>query len=307
MKKGVLIVSFGTSYREAEAQNINPVEQAISAALPGYEMRRAYGSRRIIKKLKERDGICIDTVSEALETLAVAGCKELIVQPTYVIHGYEYDELVEILREYLNQFESVRLGHPLLHQQSDYKELICGLNEVFDFRSSSDAFVFMGHGTGHFANACYPALEHQIQAQGFTNVWIGTVEGYPEITDVKEKLEQLSCQKAVLAPLMLVAGDHARNDMAGEDEDSWKNILERDGIEADCMIAGLGSCTTDVCGTCAAGRRNQMIYKSEICIVGCVIPYRTISSVIEEHILIWKKQTKATRNELFAFYCLRFG
>ena len=133
MKKGVLIVSFGTSYREAEAQNINPVEQAISAALPGYEMRRAYGSRRIIKKLKERDGICIDTVSEALETLAVAGCKELIVQPTYVIHGYEYDELVEILREYLNQFESVRLGHPLLHQQSDYKELICGLNEVFDF------------------------------------------------------------------------------------------------------------------------------------------------------------------------------
>ena len=143
MKKGVLIVSFGTSYREAEAQNINPVEQAISAALPGYEMRRAYGSRRIIKKLKERDGICIDTVSEALETLAVAGCKELIVQPTYVIHGYEYDELVEILREYLNQFESVRLGHPLLHQQSDYKELICGLNEVFDFRSSSDAFVFM--------------------------------------------------------------------------------------------------------------------------------------------------------------------
>ena len=144
MKKGVLIVSFGTSYREAEAQNINPVEQAISAALPGYEMRRAYGSRRIIKKLKERDGICIDTVSEALETLAVAGCKELIVQPTYVIHGYEYDELVEILREYLNQFESVRLGHPLLHQQSDYKELICGLNEVFDFRSSSDAFVFMG-------------------------------------------------------------------------------------------------------------------------------------------------------------------
>ena len=230
MKKGVLIVSFGTSYREAEAQNINPVEQAISAALPGYEMRRAYGSRRIIKKLKERDGICIDTVSEALETLAVAGCKELIVQPTYVIHGYEYDELVEILREYLNQFESVRLGHPLLHQQSDYKELICGLNEVFDFRSSSDAFVFMGHGTGHFANACYPALEHQIQAQGFTNVWIGTVEGYPEITDVKEKLKQLSCQKSVLAPLMLVAGDHARNDMAGEDENSWKNILERDGI-----------------------------------------------------------------------------
>lgn len=135
----------------------------------------------------------------------------------------------------------MRLGHPLLHQQSDYKELICGLNEVFDFRSSSDAFVFMGHGTGHFANACYPALEHQIQAQGFTNVWIGTVEGYPEITDVKEKLKQLSCQKAVLAPLMLVAGDHARNDMAGEDENSWKNILERGGIEADCMIAGLGS------------------------------------------------------------------
>ena len=241
MKKGVLIVSFGTSYREAQAQNIIPVERAIAAALPDCEMRRAYGSRRIIKKLKERDGICIDTIPEALEALAADGCKELIVQPTYVIHGYEYDELVEILCGYLDQFESVRLGHPLLHQQSDYKELICGLNEVFDFKNSSDAFVFMGHGTGHFANACYPALEHQLQAQGFTNVWIGTVEGYPEITNVKKKLEQLSCKKAVLAPLMLVAGDHARNDMAGEDEDSWKNVLERGGIEVSCVMAGLGS------------------------------------------------------------------
>ena len=245
MKKGVLIVSFGTSYREAEAQNINPVEQAISAALPGYEMRRAYGSRRIIKKLKERDGICIDTVSEALETLAVAGCKELIVQPTYVIHGYEYDELVEILREYLNQFESVRLGHPLLHQQSDYKELICGLNEVFDFRSSSDAFVFMGHGTSHTANVTYDQMQTQLEKLNYKNAFVGTVEGEPEDTAceaVIEKVKEAGYKKVILRPLMVVAGDHANNDMAGDDEDSWKSQFEASKAfdSVDTQIEGLG-------------------------------------------------------------------
>lgn len=241
MKRGVLIVSYGTSYRKAEAQNIIPVEQAIAAALPDCEMRRAYGSHRVIKKRKERDGICIATVSEALEALISDGCKELIVQPTYVLPGFEYDELVKILGEYLNRFESVRLGHPLLYQRSDYDELICGLNEVFDFRNSSDAFVFMGHGTGHFANACYSALEHQLQILGFENVWIGTVKGNPHISDIRKKLRQQSYRKAVLLPLMLVAGHHVRTDMAGENENSWKTILERGGIDVSCVMAGLGS------------------------------------------------------------------
>ena len=241
MKRGVLIVSYGTSYGEEQAQNIIPVEQAIAAALPDCEMQRAYGSRRIIKKWKERDGIYIATVSEALETLIVDGCKELIVQPTYVLPGFEYDELVKILGEYLDQFESVRLGHPLLHQQADYKELICGLNEVFDFRNSSDAFVFMGHGTGHFADTCYMKLEQQFRMLEFENVWIGTVKGNPHISDIRKKLQQQSYRKAVLLPLMLVAGYHVRTDMAGENANSWKTILERGGIDVSCVMAGLGS------------------------------------------------------------------
>jgi len=241
MKKGLLVVSFGTSYREAEEQNIIPVEQAIAEAFPEYEKRRAYGSRRIIKKLKERDGIAIDTIAEALEKFVADGYTELLIQPTYMIHGYEYDELMELVKSYKKEFASVRVGHPLLHQQSDYEQLIGGLNEIFDFRNSSDAFLFMGHGTAHFANACYPALEHQLQAQGFENVFIGTVERYPAIEDVKKQLGKQGYKKAILSPLLLVAGDHARNDMAGEDEASWKNVLEKDGIETSCILTGLGS------------------------------------------------------------------
>ena len=241
MKKGLLVVSFGTSYREAEEQNIIPVEQALTKAFPEYEMRRAYGSRRIIKKLKERDGIIIDTIEEALKKFAADGYTDLLIQPTYMIHGYEYDELMELVKLYKKEFTSVRVGHPFLHQQSDYEQLISGLNEIFDFRNSSDAFLFMGHGTAHFANACYPALEHQLQTQGFENVFIGTVEGYPSIQDVQKQLCKQGCKKAVLSPLLLVAGDHARNDMAGEDEDSWKNILENAGMEVSCVLKGLGS------------------------------------------------------------------
>lgn len=241
MKKGLLVVSFGTSYREAEEQNITPVEQVIEKTFPEYEVRRAYGSRRIIKKLKERDGIIIDTIAEALEKFVSDGYTELLIQPTYMIHGYEYDELMELVKTYKKEFTSVRVGHPLLHQQSDYEQLISGLDKIFDFRNSSDAFLFMGHGTAHFANACYPALEHQLQTQGFENVFIGTVEGYPAIEDVKKQLGKYGYKKAVLSPLLLVAGDHARNDMAGEDEDSWKSILEKDGIETSCILTGLGS------------------------------------------------------------------
>lgn len=243
MKRGILIVSYGTSYREAEAQDLIPVEQAIAAALPEYEMRRAYGSRRIIRKRKAQDGSCMDTIPEALETLLTDGCKELIVQPTYVLHGYEYDELVRILGKYLDQFESVRLGHPLLHQPSDYEGMVRGLNEIFDFQNSPAAFVFVGHGTGHVADSCYMKLEQQFRMMGFENVWIGTVKGKPHISDIRKKLLQLSYRKAVLSPLMLVAGYHARTDMAGENENSWKTMLERGGMEVSCGMAGLGSYT----------------------------------------------------------------
>ncbi len=240
-KKGILVVSFGTSYLDAQQDNIVPVEQAIADALPEYEMRRAFGSGMIIKKLLKRDGIVIDTVEEALERFCQDGYSDLIIQPTYIIQGIEFDELKETVARYRMKFESIRIGYPLLDCQDDYVRIIQALDKEFGFKKSQDAFVFVGHGTGHFANACYPALEQQLHTSGFSNVFVGTVEGYPQLEDVQEQLKKAGFRKVTLIPLMLVAGDHAHNDIAGDDEDSWKSTLERDGLSVSCVQRGMGS------------------------------------------------------------------
>lgn len=241
MKKSVLVISMGTSYQEVEERDIRPVEQAIAEALPDYELRRAYGSSRITRKRKEKEDTCMDTIQEALEALVADGCAELIVQPTYIIQGYEYEKLVKTLRKFQNKFTSIRLGQPLLHQTSDYKQLTDGLNRVFAFNEHCEGFVFMGHGTGHFAHACYLELERQLQKHGFAHVWVGTLKGCPAITDIQKELKKTGCKKVILSPLMLVAGIHAQKDMAGKQEDSWKKILENSGMEVSCVLEGLGS------------------------------------------------------------------
>lgn len=241
VKKGLLVVSFGTSYEDARKENIEPVEIALKKAFPEYEMRRAFGSQRIIKKLKQRDGISVSSIQEAIESFVDDNFEELLIQPTYMIQGYEYEELQDIAKQYQKKFSSMYMGKPLLYQQLDYEKLICGLDSGFQFEDDTTAFVFMGHGTSHYANECYPMLEDQLQKKGFKNVFIATVEGHPVLNELKQNLKQTKYQNIVLSPLLLVAGDHARNDMAGENKDSWKNILEQEGMKVSCVLKGLGS------------------------------------------------------------------
>lgn len=238
-EKGLLIVSFGTSYPDALERDIVPVEKAIAAAFPDFTAQRAFFSGMIIRKLKTRDGIQIDTVSEALEKMAQVGIDEVLIQPTFLIHGIEYDGMMEAVQEAKGRFRSVRVGRPLLSLTGDYLALAEGIAEIFP--KERGTLVLMGHGTEHYANAAYPALETVFRKLGQSHVFVGAVEGYPDIDLVCRELMQVSTGKATLTPLMLVAGDHANNDMASDEPDSWKNRLLAVGVKPECVIRGLGS------------------------------------------------------------------
>lgn len=239
-KTGILVVSFGTSYPDACKKNIQAIEEAIGAAFPGLKLRRAFTSSMIIRKLKRRDGIHIDTVAEALEAFLAEGFTDLIVQPTHMINGIENDRMLKEIAGYEDRFHSIRVGAPLLTDTADYRALIDGVTKEFSGLSSDEFLVFMGHGTDHHANAVYPALDYMLKADGYENIYIGTVEGYPDLGVIKEQVRKKAPKKVLLAPLMIVAGDHARNDMAGDGEDSWKNEFLREGYEVSCLMKGLG-------------------------------------------------------------------
>ena len=239
-KTGILAVSFGTSYRDALAKNIEAIEKALAAAFPEAEVRRAFTSGMIIRKLEKRDGFHVDTVEEALEGFLRDGFTDLIVQPTHVINGHENDGMLEVLRAYRGRFHSIRTGAPLLTAMEDYHALSEGILAEFHELSDRDALVFMGHGTEHHANAVYPALDYLFKAEGHSNIHIGTVEGYPGLEQVKEQVRRQRPERVVLAPLMVVAGDHACNDMAGDEEDSWKSQFLQEGLKVSCILKGLG-------------------------------------------------------------------
>lgn len=237
--KALLIVSFGTSFPEALDRDIVPVENALAAAFPEYQPVRAFGSGMIIRKLKARDGVEIDTVSQALEKLCAQGVTELLVQPTFLIHGVEYDRLVEAVQAYRDRFLSLRLGRPLLSLTEDYIALAQGI--AAEYPAEKGTLILMGHGTEHYANSAYPALESVLRNEGQTHVHVSAVEGYPDIDLLCRRMQAQSVTAATLAPLMLVAGDHATNDMASDEPDSWKSRLQEAGVEARCIIRGLGS------------------------------------------------------------------
>ncbi|QNM05668.1 sirohydrochlorin cobaltochelatase [Qiania dongpingensis] len=239
-KTGILVVSFGTSYQDSLANNIQAIEKSIGKAFPDCELRRAFTSGMIIRKLQKRDGFHVDTVEEALESFVMDGFSDLIVQPTHIINGIENDIMLDTVRSYLDKFHSVRVGTPLLTTTDDYRALIDGVMCEFSSLKDDEFLVFMGHGTEHDANAVYPALDYMLKADGHTNVYIGTVEGYPDLPLVKELVREKAPKRIILAPLMIVAGDHATNDMAGEEKSSWKNEFQREGYEVDCILKGLG-------------------------------------------------------------------
>ena len=257
----ILVVSFGTSFNDSRVKDIGGIEKAIAAANPDYSVRRAFTAQIIINHIQARDGEAIDNMDQALERAVANGVKNLVIQPTHLMHGAEYDELVEAVNKYADSFETVKVAEPLLGEvgadatiinedkQTVAKEITsaalteAGFESLEKAADEQTAFVFMGHGTSHAAKVTYSQMQTQMNELGYKNVFVGTVEGEPEETaceNVIAAVQEAGYTKVILRPLMVVAGDHANNDMAGDEEDSWKSMFEAAGLSVDCQIAGLG-------------------------------------------------------------------
>lgn len=259
----ILVISFGTSFNNSRAEDIGGIEKALQNANPDWSVRRAFTSQIIINHIQARDNEKIDNVQQAMERAISNGVKNLIVQPTHLMRGAEFDELSETVNSYADKFEKITIAEPLLGKvgkdssevNSDKERVAKAItqqavkkanyNSLDEAKDDGTAFVFMGHGTSHAAKISYSQMASQMAALGYSNVFVGTVEGEPEETaleNVLENVKNASYKKVVLRPLMVVAGDHANNDMAGDDEDSWKStFLSSNAFEkVDCQIAGLG-------------------------------------------------------------------
>ncbi len=257
----LLVVSFGTSYNDSRVNDIKSIEDALQEAYPDWSVRRAFTAQIIINHIQARDGEKIDNMTQALERAVANGVKNLVVQPTHLMHGAEYDEMCGAIDEYRDQFESVSIAEPLLGEVGSDATVInadkeavakavtvaaveaSGFDSLEAAKEAGAAFVLLGHGTAHVARVSYSQMSTQMQQLGYENVFIGTVEGEPEETaceSVIEKVRAAGYTTVILRPLMVVAGDHANNDMAGSDDDSWKPMFEDAGFTVDCQIAGLG-------------------------------------------------------------------
>ena len=237
-KKAILAVSFGSSHMDTLEKNIDKIEQQIAETFPDYRVYRAFTSQMILKKLKKTENLHFNTVKEAMEQMAAEGIENVIVQPTHIINGIKNDRMMCDVMEYTDKFRKIRVGKPLLTSVDDYKKAIHAVMSEVDLEDG-EVLVFMGHGTDHHANSAYPTLEYTFHSLGYSQVLVGTVEGFPDLKNVMTKLEISGAKKVMLMPFMLVAGDHAKNDMAGE-EDSWKTELEEAGYEVKAVIKGLG-------------------------------------------------------------------
>ncbi len=237
----ILVVSFGTSYNDSREKTIGAVENAIAKAYPQYEVRRAFTSQIIIDKLKERDNLSIDNVQEALDRAVADGIKTLIVQPTHLMDGYEYNDLKEELTNYEGRFDAIKLGAPLLTSDEDFDKVIDAITkDTESFNDGKTLVAFMGHGTEADSNEVYEKLNTKLHEKNFKNYYVGTVEAEPDLWDVINYAEDNSFSTIVLQPLMVVAGDHANNDMAGDEEDSWKSQMTSEGFQVTPVLKGLG-------------------------------------------------------------------
>ena len=259
----LLVVSFGTSFNDSRVKDIKGIEDALQAAYPDWSVRRAFTAQIIINHVQARDGEKIDNMQQALDRAVANGVKNLVVQPTHLMHGAEYDEMMEMIDEYKDQFESVAVAEPLLGEVGADATVInadkeavakavtaaavkdAGFDSLDAAAEEKVAFVFMGHGTSHTAKVSYSQMQTTMQTLGYDNVFIGTVEGEPEETaceNVIEAVKAAGYTKVILRPLMVVAGDHANNDMAGADDDSWLSQFQASGDfeSVECQIAGLG-------------------------------------------------------------------
>lgn len=239
-KQGILVVSFGTSHMDTLNKTIKKIEEDIQNTYPNDKVFRAFTSKMIIKILRDRDNYQVNTVKEALLQMREEGIEHILVQPTHIINGIENDNMIRHIMKEKELFKSIYIGAPLLHDTKDYMNIIDGLMEEIKEDSTQTALVFMGHGTTHYSNTSYSALEYMLHDLGYEDVYVGTVEAYPAVETIVKKLKKKAYKKVLLTPFMIVAGDHAKNDMAGEDEDSWANILKNEGYEVECLLKGLG-------------------------------------------------------------------
>lgn len=239
-EKVLLVVSFGTSYNDNRDLSIGGVENALATAYPDYEVRRAFTSQIIIDKLAERDNIQIDNVQQAMDRLVADGVQELVIQPTTIMAGYEYMDLVTAVNPYKDRFSSFAMGSPLLTSDDDFATVAEAItSRTAEFASDDTAIIFMGHGTSAPSNDYYGKLDGVLK-DGYKNYFVGTVEGTPTLADVLKEAADVNAKKVLLQPLMVVAGDHANNDMAGDEEGSWKTEFTKAGFEVQTLIEGLG-------------------------------------------------------------------
>ena len=257
----LLVVSFGTSYNDSRVNDIKSIEDALQEAYPDWSVRRAFTAQIIINHIQARDGEKIDNMTQALERAVANGVKNLVVQPTHLMHGAEYDEMCAAIDDYRDNFDAVSIAEPLLGEVGSDASVInadkeavakaitaaaaeaSGFDSLEAAKEAGAAFVLLGHGTAHVARVSYSQMSTQMQQLGYENVFIGTVEGEPEETACESVIEEVRAAgytTVILRPLMVVAGDHANNDMAGSDDDSWKPMFEDAGLTVDCQIAGLG-------------------------------------------------------------------
>ena len=239
-KKAVLVVSFGTSFPQTREKTIDRIEEEIEKAYGEYRVYRAWTSKMIIAKLKRRDNIQVPSVAEAVETMLADGVRELIVQPTHMLNGIENQQMKEEILQSEERFEKIRFGAPLLTSARDNQVAIAAVMAGFPGLKEREALVFMGHGTPHNANYVYGDLNREFKEMGYPQVFLGTVEASPSLEDLLKALEAFRPEKVILAPFMVVAGDHAVHDMSGEDGDSWKSRFKRAGFQVECVMRGLG-------------------------------------------------------------------
>ena len=241
-EKELLVVSFGTSYNDNRRLTIGAIENALEEAFPDFSVRRAFTSQIIIDHVFQRDGEVIDNVTQALDRAVENGVKTLVVQPTHLMSGYEYNDLADELAEYADAFESIAMGVPLLDTDDDFATVADALAKATEaYNDGETAICLMGHGTEAESNEVYAKMQTVMDKAGHNNIFIGTVESTPSVEDVLAMVQAGNYKKVVLRPMMIVAGDHANNDMAGDEPDSWKSIFEAAGYEVTCVVEGLGS------------------------------------------------------------------
>lgn len=243
MKKAIIVVSFGTSYQGALKDSIEKIENRIEEEFKDYDCFRAFTSHMIIRKMDKVYGIKVMTPEERLEELYNLGYEEVIMQPLHIIPGEEFDYVKNVAESYKNKFKKIKVGRPIFYYQGiegvafDYTLFIHSIKDILD---KNENIVMFGHGTSHPASATYSCLQVVLQEEGYENVFVGTVEGHPTFESVIKRLKNKNIKEVLLVPLMVVCGDHVLNDMASDEEDSWKSILESEGIKVNVFLKGLG-------------------------------------------------------------------